>query len=120
MPRWHQLLTSISRLSSILRALPNKKMNWKMLANCHIFLMRWSIDGGAKGSTSSGSISLRERLRAIGIFVCRNQEDLDDRVAGAMRQTTREQTMQRCSGATRNRIVDSATHSKQGPDLTCV
>lgn len=58
----------MSRLSSNLSAFPNKRMNWKRLANCHIFLMRWSTDGSLGGcALLLVSPSWRARLRDVGI-----------------------------------------------------
>lgn len=58
----------MSRLSSSLSAVPNSKINWKRLANCHMFLMRDSVDGCFGAWSLRESSSSTERLRAAGIF----------------------------------------------------
>lgn len=61
--------TSISMLSSIFKAFPNSTMNWKRLANCHMFRRRCSMEGclDAWDWALSESSSWRERLRAVGM-----------------------------------------------------
>lgn len=43
--------------------------NWKRFANCHIFRMRWSIEGGSRSTMPevSASTCCKVRLRAAGI-----------------------------------------------------